>query len=226
MLKQSNTPQTPILIEDLGMKFPTEISKYKIRYGLYKCHCGIEFKTITANIKNGRTQSCGCFKKEVSTKHNMSNHPLYGIWNAIIARTSNPNNAYFINYGGRGIKVCKRWLDIENFIEDMYSTYKLGLTIDRIDNNKGYEPFNCRWVTMKVQQRNKRVIMSTNTSGYRGVSWHKAVNKWIAQIGVDGKSVYLGLYADSIDAAMAYDNYVIDNNLEHTINNVTVRIKI
>jgi hypothetical protein len=216
MSKQLITPPTPMLIEDLGMIFPDKSSKRKVRFGLFRCHCGNEFKAMKSNVINGGTKGCGCLKYKRT--HGLYKHPLHMIWEAMIQRTRNKNNKHFVDYGGRGIKVCEEWKDFKNFYDDMIDGYEKGLSIDRIDNDKGYEKSNCRWATMKVQQRNKRIIMSTNTSGYRGVSFHQRNSKWMARIVIDGKNIYLGSFTTAIEAAKAYNNYVLSNNLEHTIN--------
>jgi len=80
----------------------------------------------------------------------------YYSWEAMKNRCSNPRSPKFLDYGGRGIKVCDRWMfSFENFLEDM-GERKEGLTLDRINNDGNYEPGNCRWATKKEQQRNKR----------------------------------------------------------------------
>ena len=141
----------------------------------------------------------------------------------MINRTKNPKNKAFKEYYGvRGISVCDRWLKIENFIEDMYPTYKEGLTLDRIDNNGNYEPLNCRWATQSLQLMNTRLIHSNNTSGYRGVCFDKARNKWISRIQYNNKQKTIGRFSTALEAAKAYDKYVIDNGLEHTVNGVTL----
>lgn len=148
--------------------------------------------------------------------HNLTHHRLYKTWNVMIQRCSNPKATRFDLYGGRGIKVCERWHSVENFIEDMYPSYQEGLSIDRIDGNGNYEPSNCRWTTKVIQSRNTRILKSTNTSGYRGVTSYN--RKFVAKIGVNNKAIHLGYFNTALDAAKSYDKYVIDNNLEHTLN--------
>ena len=203
---------TPILLEDLGMRFATEKSKRKSRYGLYKCqYCGKEFEVYIYHVGSGNTKSCGCL---LST-HGQRKHPLYNTWAGMKSRCYNLKDKYYKDYGGRGIKVCDRWLDIHNFIEDMLSSYQEGLSIDRIDVNGNYEPDNCRWTTTTIQARNTRDIYKHNKSGFRGVSWNKRDKKWVSQISIDNKKVSIGYYSTSIDAAKAYERFVRLNNLEH-----------
>jgi hypothetical protein len=224
MLKQLHTPPVPVLLEDLGTKLPTEKSNYKKRYGLYKCYCGSKFEASTADIKSEKIKSCGCFRilkcKIIHTTHGLRKHPLYLTWNNIIQRTTNITDPHYAEYGGRGIGIADRWLSIENFIDDVYPSYKIGLTIDRIDNDGDYEPSNYRWADKFTQAQNTRLLRTTNKSGYRGVYWNKAMNKWKSQISFSKKSICIGYFSTAIDAAKAYDKYVLDNNLEHTINNV------
>lgn len=221
-MQKTIKPAKPVLIEDLGMLFPNETSKHKSRYGIFKCICGSKFKSRVDHIKNEKTSSCGCYNKklasDIHTTHGLTKHRLYKTWNGIINRTTNKNHDSFNYYGGRGIKVCCRWLKFENFIEDMYPTFKEGLTIDRIDNDGNYEPSNCRWDTKSNQSCNTRLINTRNTSGYRGVYFNKRVNKWHSQIGVNGGKKHLGYFNSAIIAAIAYNNYIIENNLRHTKN--------
>lgn len=201
-----------ILIKDLGMKYPTEKSSRKHRFGLYKCFCGVEFEAITNAVKRKHTKSCGC----LNIVHNLTNHRLYNIYNSMIKRCTQENDLRYKYYGARGISVCDRWLNINNFIEDMYPSYIDGLTLDRIDVNGNYCKENCRWTTMLLQARNTRRLRSTNKSGYRGVS--KNHNKWATTITVNYKKIRIGVFKCRLEAAYAYDKYVIDGNLEHTLN--------
>ena len=215
------------LIKDLGFKNLNSIRKDtgkqdRKAYGLYKCFCGNKFEAFKSSVKSGNTKSCGCYRKEFSKKmftvHGLRSHRLYETWNGMMQRCNNLNAKEYNNYGGRGISVCERWLSVANFIEDMYPTFQEGLTLDRKDNDKGYDSDNCRWATKSVQASNTKKIQSNNTTGYRGIVWDNQRKKWRASISVLIKRKHLGHFENKIDAAIAYDKYIIDNNLEHTKN--------
>lgn len=206
----------PILLEDLGI---LKIGNRRQRYGKYECvHCGNTFTTAQKKVDKRIVGSCGCQIKK-NKEVNITELPLYPIWYGMKARCYNPKTTKYKDYGGRGIKVCDRWLDINNFIEDMYPPYKEGLTLDRIDVNGDYEPDNCRWTTKEVQQRNTRDIQSNNTSGYRGVSYFTDVGKWASQIMVDTNKIFLGMYDTALEASKAYEIYVRIHSLEHNFTN-------
>ena len=210
--------EKPILLEDLGTRFPTENSKKKRRFGLFKCFCGNEFEAITFHIKSGNTKSCGCLINQDKATHGLTKHRLYDIWNQMMQRCNNSEHKYYKDYGGRGITVCDRWHSIENFVEDMFPTFEEGLSLDRIDVDGDYEPSNCRWATKSVQARNTRLLRNDNKSGYRGIYWCKASNKWKANITFLGKKVHLGYFDTPEEGARIYDIFVIKNNLEHPTN--------
>ena len=211
------------LVEDLGMLLPNERVSIKRRYGIYECpFCKVHFKTTTATVKNGKSTKCLSCARKVSTnaKHNDSKTRLYNIWRCMINRVENKNSLDYKNYGGRDITICKEWRsDYLSFkkwaLENGYSNT---LKIDRIENNSGYSPDNCRWTTQTIQSRNTRRLRSNNTSGYRGVSWHKKQQKFNSRITVNSITISLGSYCSNIEAAKAYDEYIIKNNLEHTRN--------
>lgn len=209
-----------ILIETLGIMKPKENSLYKKNFGLYECFCGNKFKAIISSVKTGNTKSCGCVKNKDKIKHNYCRTRLYNIWSGIIQRCINKNSEYFHRYGGRGISICKDWrVSFIKFKEwSLLNGYGDNLSIDRIDNNGNYEPSNCRWTTKEVQSRNKSVLFSNNSSGYKGVTWHIRDRKWNAKISVNNKRIHLGYFDTAIECAKAYNEYVIANNLEHTLN--------
>jgi hypothetical protein len=207
--------------------FATEDSKQKRRFGIYKCgFCGNEFKANTNSINSGNTKSCGCYHKRRSSEthktHELYKSKLYRIWGSIKYRTLNPKHKYYLDYGGRGITICDEWKnDVKSFYDwAMSNGYEenKGLSIDRIDNDGGYSPENCRCTTQTIQSRNQR-MQKNNTSGYRGVSFVKDRNKYNSYINVNNKSIYLGSFQTPEEGAIAYNNYIIENNLEGFILN-------
>jgi hypothetical protein len=127
-----------------------------------RCDCGTEKDVTGANLGRSTT-SCGCFHREKTARlnyrhgHNFraKTTSIYSRWAALVQRCTNPRDRAWPWYGARGITVCERWLIFENFLADVGEP-PTGLTLDRIDNDRGYEPGNCRWVTMKEQAANRR----------------------------------------------------------------------
>ena len=200
------------------MLYPKENSKRKKRYGIYECPiCFNHFKTGTDYVKrkNGNCSCRDCYKKF----NGESNTRIYNIWRNMNRRCYVKNHKNYNSYGGRGIAVCKEWTDYFTFKSwATQNGYNKELTIDRINNDGNYEPSNCRWATRAVQSRNTRRIHKDNTSGFRGVSYNKRNNNYMTRISVKGKSIYLGSYDSKVEAAVAYDDYIITNKLEHTRN--------
>jgi len=149
---------------------------------LCHCDCGNEVIIIGQNLKNGVTKSCGCLQKELLTKknitHGMTYTKLYVDWIQMRKRCKNKKNKSYKNYGARGISVCKRWDKFENFYTDMGDKPK-GLTLERIDNNKGYSPDNCKWATRKEQANNSRHNVIINYKGQR-----LTMAQWAREIGI------------------------------------------
>lgn len=144
---------------------------------------------------------------------------VYNMWISMKSRCYSENCKEYKWYGGRGIIVCDEWMSPKIFVEwCLNNGWKKGLEIDRINNNGNYESNNCRFVIHKENIHNQRLLTVRNTSGYRGVSYFKKDNNWIARINVNNKSKHLGYFNTLEKAAIAYDNAVSDNRPKNFTN--------
>lgn len=186
--------QTTLVQDNLGKKFNKLLligdtgrkDNYHKTIAKFKCDCGAEIERVLSLVKSGKIKSCGCLSetnKKNNTfglKHGKSNSRIYKIYKGILTRCYNKNAESYVNYGGRGIKVCDEWLNnFEYFYEwSKDNGYSKGLTIDRIDNNGDYEPSNCRWVTTEVQNNNKRTNRYITYKGKTQTlgQWSKELN--------------------------------------------------
>ena len=210
---------TPKLIGETYLKKATPNSPQRYRFGIHECqYCGREFEVRVYSVKIGNARSCGCQKNKQKITHGRSNSRFYKTWNDMIRRCTNPNNKDYKDYGGRGITVCEEWLDVIDFVAWCEATHPNieGYSLDRIDNDKGYSPENCRWANRLVQNINQR-MKSTNTSGYNGIIWNKKNSNWGAVIGIATKKVYIGSFLTKEEAVLARDNYIIENKLPHKL---------
>ncbi len=124
------------------------------------CDCGKKKSVLSETILSGHSKSCGCLKSEILSQrmvsHRMTGSSEHNIWSKMKNRCNNPKGNRFHDYGGRGIKVCWRWNKFENFFSDMGPRPSPLHSIDRINNDKGYSPENCKWSTSKEQSNNRR----------------------------------------------------------------------
>ena len=133
-----------------------------------RCECGTLVQKQADDLRKAvTTSSCGCHKhdavKQANTTHGMTQHPVWQAWASMRARCSNHRHQFWHRYGGRGIKVCKRWEVFENFWLDMGGTWRKGLSLGRINNQRGYSPANCRWETQQQQLSNTCVTRLVST---------------------------------------------------------------
>ncbi len=146
-----------------------------------QCDCGQVRLISVSNLRSRKTTSCGCYHRQVvgelNKTHGLSGSPEHKAWKAMRKRCNNKNTNSYASYGGRGISVCERWGCFENFLSDMGHKPGPGYSLDRIDNDKGYEPDNCRWATFAEQSVNKRdnVMLSCNGKTQTVSQWSKEV---------------------------------------------------
>ena len=153
-----------------------------------ECECG-KWKVVHwSSLQNGLTRSCGCLRDEKlrsrTKKHGMSQTPVHNVWTAMKQRCTNPSSPNWKNYGGRGIKVCKRWMKFENFLKDMGEPPE-GMSIDRVNNDGDYEPSNCRWSTRKQQNNNTR---SNQRITFQGRT--QTLTQWAEEYGLGRQQLY------------------------------------
>lgn len=143
-------------------------------------------------------------------------HPLYSRWLSMNQRCNNPNHKQYADWGGRGITICDEFTDFKfyvNILENL-PNYNLTGTLDRIDNDEGYNLTNLRWTNSNIQVVNQR----PNSRGfnlYTGVGWSKSHNRWIARITFKGKSLFTKICMSECDALKARNDFIIANSLPH-----------
>lgn len=151
----------------------TVIERIPVKGGKAKwkcqCKCGNIVYPVSQALVLGTTKSCGCKRTadlvSRNSSHNLSHNPSYRIWVGMMDRCHNEKSKKYYGYGERGIKVCQRWHDVENFINDMGERPSPKHSIDRIDVNGNYEPENCRWATPMEQGSNKRNLNMLSIDG-------------------------------------------------------------
>lgn len=189
-----------MIIDELGKKYNrlTVIAASERRtmkggvYWVCLCECGNEVEIRANDLRNGNAYSCGCYAKEqrlkANTKHGCGGKNRtseYNIWYAMTQRCTYKKCPQYKDYGGRGIKVCNRWLKFENFISDMGLRPSLNHSLDRFPNINGdYEPNNCRWATRYEQDRGKRSNIWFEINGVK-----KCQQDWAVELGTHSKII-------------------------------------
>lgn len=170
------------------------------------CQCGNKVVVLGASLKSQRTTSCGCFRKEetsrIWTKHGVGSAQkrtgAYVTWLGMRDRCNNPKNTSYAAYGDRGITVCTRWDDFELFLSDMGERPE-GMEIDRMDNDGHYEPCNCRWATNEEQANNTRKNRFVTIGGQR-----KTISQWARIAGIAPDS-----FANRVDSGWPEANLLL-----------------
>jgi hypothetical protein len=131
------------------------IGKTKGRISIWECQCecGQKHNAIISQLRNGTVKSCGCLQR---VDHPVAKERLFNIWQGMRQRCNNPNANFYEYYGAKGVKICQEWNEYKAFKQwAVENGYDEGLSIDRIDVDGGYNPNNCRWISLREQQSNK-----------------------------------------------------------------------
>lgn len=223
-------------IEILGTADPYISPKNGHRYVRLRarCFCGKEFVSHANSIKFGHTKSCGCLRwrsrlREDGTfdnmrqTHGLSKHPLFKVWTSMKQRCYSEKCWCYKDYGGRGITICDEWRDdvVAFFTWCMENGYKKGLDLDRVDNDKGYSPDNCRFVPRSENARNtRRRTMVT----YKGITKH--LQEWANELGFTYSILYSRLFTMKLPPEIAFlmvapeKNIIMDKDISNEISNI------
>ena len=170
------------------------------KYWKCLCECGTEKSVSLGNLTSENIKSCGCLRKEILDK---STHGLYkidpsvcGIWAKMVARCTKPESTSYKHYGGRGIKVCDRWLSMENFFMDMGPRPE-NTSLGRIDNDGDYEPENCRWETVEQQANNKQT-----TRRFTHLGKTQSMSQWAKEYGIPIETLFARLKTKTLEEAL------------------------
>lgn len=164
------------------------------------CDCGSEKVVAYGHLTFALVRSCGCLRKEnaraTMTTHGGAGARWYSIWCGMMGRCHNPNSARFHRYGGRGITVCDRWYDPSAFYEDMGDP-PAQMSLERIDNDVGYSPENCRWAGVKEQNNNRK---DTRRITFNGETM--SATAWGERLGITKATMYWRLRAWPLERAL------------------------
>lgn len=171
---------------------------------LCRCACGQVRSVVGADLRAGKSLSCGCLKDEKTgarrRTHGATGSKLHETWKNMRGRCLNPRRSGYENYGGRGISICAEWNGFEAFRDwAMLAGYRDGLTIERIDVNGNYEPDNCTWIPLGDQSFNRRFIQKAPDGE---LWWHKAKRNGISNAAYRQRIMSGWPYADAISRPM------------------------
>lgn len=170
-------------LEVVGLDNSFNKRTFNANHWIFKCSCGKEFSEMPSRILKGHKKSCGCKRYTGALVHGLNGDEFFHTWYSMMQRCYNEKHHNYHRYGERGIIVCKEWHEPKNFIEWAHSTVGEkydSLTLDRIDNDKGYSPENCRWATKKQQARNRSTTRYETIDGIR-----KPLSEWCEEYGIE-----------------------------------------
>lgn len=203
------------------MKANTKSGTRALRTMECVCDCGKSVTVLVSNLRRGHSLSCGCLRNESTSKalttHGMAGRRVYNTWAHMKQRCNNPSNDAYKYYGERGITVCKEWeRDFLSFYQwAICKGYNDTLSIDRIDNDKGYFPENCRWADAVTQAANRR-LLKMNKSKTRGI--HSTIyGTFKADISTGGKHFNLGTFPTIEEAVEVRNKYIIKHRLQNKL---------
>lgn len=184
------------------------------------CDCGVTKNVRRYSLESGAVLSCGCYNLERlsidkrNLKHGMSQSETYQSWSSMKRRCNLETDGGYENYGGRGIKVCDRWMEpapqgFLNFVEDMGEKPE-GLTLERVDVNGNYSKENCIWADRTQQCFNRRKFKN-KTSEFVGVHWDAWKEKWVATLKKNGEVKLCSVFKSEESAARAYDEACLEH---------------
>lgn len=161
-----------------------------------QCDCGTVVDVEAGKLASGHTQSCGCYMRErasqANLRHGQSSHPNggnatkeYNTWMLMLRRCHKVGSQDYAQYGGRGITVCERWHTFDLFFSDMGAAPSPSHSIERLDNERGYEPGNCKWATPKEQRRNQRRAVLIEFAGKS-----QTPMEWATETGISHKRIH------------------------------------
>jgi len=163
---------------------------------LCHCECGRWSTVVAHSLLSGTARSCGCLRRELSSKRMMSHGyarrwqitPEFRVWARMLRRCNYSRGSSYYRYGGRGISVCDRWSEFMNFFMDMGPRPSSKHSIDRINNDGNYEPGNCRWATQKEQCQNTSKVRIFTVNGRS-----QTVSAWGEEYGIKRSTIYARL---------------------------------
>lgn len=205
----------------LKVKSVGKVSVTKRYYAVCDCRCGAKGLLVQiAHLEFGSTKSCGCETKDRMITHGLSGNPVFKRWQAMMQRCYDQKFAGYPNYGGRGIRVCKRWHNPRRFVSDMSKGFKPELELDRRNNDGDYRPSNCRWIPKSNNVANRRI---TRLVTYRGETHPLA--DWAKRTGIHEKLLRKRLFERGWSAERAFATSTLTTVEAAKIANAASQIK-